>query len=134
MKKLVDDWIMLAEKDVKTASIIINEEHLTNIVAFHCQQAIEKYFKAYILEHGEPLLKIHDLPKLYGIIKGIKDFKIDEDLLSIINETYIEDRYPGELGLLPDGMPSKEQAHDFLKFTKDIEEKIKTELNKEISE
>jgi hypothetical protein len=29
MKKLVDDWIMLAEKDVKTASIIINEEYLT---------------------------------------------------------------------------------------------------------
>jgi HEPN domain-containing protein len=134
MKKLADDWITLAEKDVKTASIIINEEYLTNIVAFHCQQAIEKYFKAYILEQNRPLLKIHDLPKLYGIIKEIKDFEIDEDLLSIINETYIEERYPGELGLLPDGMPSKEQAHDFLEFTKDIEGKIKTELNKKISE
>jgi HEPN domain-containing protein len=134
MKKLVDDWIMLAEKDVKTASIIINEEYLTNVVAFHCQQAIEKYFKAYILEHDKPLLKIHDLPKLYGIVKEIKDFEIDEDLLSIINETYIEDRYPGELGLLPDGMPSKKQAHDFLGFTRNIEEKIKTELIKEISE
>jgi HEPN domain-containing protein len=134
MKKLVDDWIVLAEKDIKTASIIINEEYLTNIVAFHCQQAIEKYFKAYILEHDKPLLKVHDLPKLYGIVKGIKDFEIDEDLLSIINETYIEDRYPGELGLLPDGMPSKRQARDFFEFTKDIEEKIKNELNKKTSE
>jgi HEPN domain-containing protein len=26
---------------------------LQNIVAFHCQQAIEKYFKAYILEHDK---------------------------------------------------------------------------------
>jgi HEPN domain-containing protein len=69
MKKLVADWLMLAEQDIRTASVIINEEHLTNIVAFHCQQAIEKYFKAYILENGRPLLKIHDLPKLYGIIK-----------------------------------------------------------------
>jgi HEPN domain-containing protein len=103
-------------------------------VAFHCQQAIEKYFKAYILEHDKPLLKIHDLPKLYGIIKGLKDFEIDEDLLSIINETYIEDRCPGELGLLPDGIPSKKQAHDFLEFAKDIGEKIKNELNKAISE
>jgi HEPN domain-containing protein len=50
MKKLVNDWIILAEKDVKAASVILNEEYLTNIVAFHCQQAIEKYFKAYILE------------------------------------------------------------------------------------
>jgi hypothetical protein len=43
MKKLVNDWIILAEKDVKAASVIINEEYLTNIVACHCQQAIEKY-------------------------------------------------------------------------------------------
>ena len=134
MKKLVNDWMILAEKDVKAASVIINEEHLTNIVAFHCQQAIEKYFKAYILEYDKPLLKIHDLPKLYGMIKEVKDLEIDEDLLSVINETYIEDRYPGELGLLPDGMPSNEQVHDFLEFTKSIEEKIKNELNKKISE
>jgi HEPN domain-containing protein len=129
MKKLVNSWIISAEKDIKTASVIIKEEQLTNIVAFHCQQAIEKYFKAYILEHDRPLLKIHDLLKLYGTIKEIKDFEIDEDLLSIINETYIEDRYPGELGLLPGGMPSEEQANDFLEFARHIEEKIKNELN-----
>jgi HEPN domain-containing protein len=134
MKKFVDDWLMLAEQDIRTASVIINEDHLTNIVAFHCQQAIEKYFKAYILENDKPLLKIHDLPKLYGMIKKIKDFKIDEDILAVINETYIEDRYPGELGLLPDGMPSDEQAHNFLEFAKEIEEKIKTELKNKSSE
>jgi HEPN domain-containing protein len=49
MKKPVADWMILAEKDVKAASVIINEEYLTNIAAFHCQQAIEKFFKAYIL-------------------------------------------------------------------------------------
>jgi hypothetical protein len=46
---------------------------------------------------------------LYGIIKEIKPFNINEDLLTIINTIYIADRYPGELGLLPDGMPSDEQ-------------------------
>jgi hypothetical protein len=65
-----------------------------------------------------------------GKIKEIKALEIDEDLLSIINETYIEGKYPGELGLLPDGMPSNEQAHNFLEYTKNIEEKIKNELNK----
>ncbi|MDR2704868.1 MAG: HEPN domain-containing protein [Planctomycetaceae bacterium] len=132
MKKLVNDWVFFAEKDIKNASIIIEEEDLTTIAAFHCQQAIEKYFKAYILENNKSLLKIHDLPKLYGIIKEIKDFEIDEDLLSSINETYIEDRYPGELGLLPGGMPSIEQAKIFLEFAKEIEKKIKKELNKNV--
>ncbi|MDR1379889.1 MAG: HEPN domain-containing protein [Tannerella sp.] len=120
MKKLVSDWVLSAEKDIKNASIIIEEEDLTTIVAFHCQQAIEKYFKAYILEKGKPLLKIHDLLKLYGIIKEIKDLEMDEDILSIINEAYIEDRYPGEFGLLPDGTPSTEQVKSFLEFTKSI--------------
>jgi HEPN domain-containing protein len=129
MKKLVSDWLLLAGKDIKNASIVIEEEDLTNIVAFHCQQAIEKYFKAYILENDKPLLKIHDLSKLYGIIKEIKNFQIDEDLLSVINETYIEERYPGELGLLPDGIPSIERAKIFLEFAKEIEKKILLELS-----
>ncbi|MDR1466773.1 MAG: HEPN domain-containing protein [Treponema sp.] len=37
-----------AEKDLLTVSEIIERPELTNIVTFHCQQAIEKYFKAYI--------------------------------------------------------------------------------------
>jgi HEPN domain-containing protein len=128
MKKLVNDWIILAEKDIKTAAKIIDDLDLTNVVAFHCQQAIEKYFKALILEYDKPLLKIHDLPKLYGTIKAIKNLEIDEDILSEINEVYIEDRYPGELGLLPDGMPSGDEAKKFMEFAKEIEKKIKTEL------
>ncbi|MDR1878850.1 MAG: HEPN domain-containing protein [Bacteroidales bacterium] len=124
----MNDWIMLAKQDIRAASVIIVEEHLTNIVAFHCQQAIEKCFKAYILENDMQVLKIHDLPKLYGMIKEIRDFGIDEDILALINETYIEDRYPGEFGLLQDVMPSDEQAHDFLEFAKQIEEIIETEL------
>jgi hypothetical protein len=30
MKKLVDDWMLLAKKDIKTAFLIIEEEDLTN--------------------------------------------------------------------------------------------------------
>ena len=49
MKKQVEDWLLLADKDLQAAGIIFNDEYpLTNIAAFHCQQAIEKYFKAFI--------------------------------------------------------------------------------------
>jgi hypothetical protein len=34
--------LTLAEKSIKVASVITNEEYLTNIVAFHCKQAIPK--------------------------------------------------------------------------------------------
>jgi len=44
MKKQVENWILLADKDSYAAEIILKDEYaLTNIVPFHCQQAIEKY-------------------------------------------------------------------------------------------
>jgi HEPN domain-containing protein len=130
MKKQVEAWIGFAEKDILTVSEIIQTPDLTNIVAFHCQQAIEKYFKAFILEKEKPLMKIHNLLTLYGVIKEIVDLELDEDLLSIINDIYLEARYPGEIGLLDDdSMPTIEQVNQFFYFAKEIGTKIKCELN-----
>jgi HEPN domain-containing protein len=128
MKKQVEDWIKFAEKDIIAAEKIIENSDLANIVVFHCQQAIEKYFKAFIMENEKPLLKIHNLPKLYGTIKEVKDLEIDEDLLALVNKVYLDDRYPGELGLLPDGLPTIEEAREFIDYAKLIESIIKFEL------
>jgi hypothetical protein len=68
---------------------------------------------------------------LYGTIKEIVDLELDEDLLSMVNDIYLEARYPGEIGLLDDGsMPTIEQANQFFAFAKEIEAKIKNELSK----
>jgi HEPN domain-containing protein len=98
MKKQVEVWLNFAEKDLLTVSEIIGKPELSNIVTFHCQQAIEKYFKAFILEYEKPLIKIHNLLTLYGTIKEIVDLGINEDLLAIINDIYLESRYPGSRG------------------------------------
>ncbi|GHU96843.1 hypothetical protein FACS189483_00980 [Spirochaetia bacterium] len=130
MKKQAEAWIDFAEKDLLTISEIIENQNLTNIVIFHCQQAIEKFFKAFILENDKTLMKIHNLLALYGTVKEITDFELDEDLLSTINDIYLESRYPGEVGLLDDGsMPTTEQANQFFTFAKEVEEKIKQKLN-----
>ncbi|MDR3284041.1 MAG: HEPN domain-containing protein, partial [Treponema sp.] len=102
-----------------------------NIIAFHCQQTIEKYLKAYLIENDVPLIKTHDLIKLNGMIKEIKDLGIDRSKLTIINEVYIESRYPGELGLLPDGMPTDEQSQEFIEYAKEVKTIIINELKKE---
>ena len=131
MKKQVEAWIGFAEKDILTVSEIIKNPDLTNVVTFHCQQAIEKYFKAFILENEKSILKSHNLLALYGIIKEIIDLELDEDLLSTVNDIYLESRYPGEIGLLDDGsMPTIKQANQFFTFAKEIEEKIKNEIKK----
>ena len=125
MKKQVESWLFLADKDLMTAEIVLKEDDpLTNIAAFHCQQTIEKYLKAYLIEKDIPLLKTHDLIKLYGMITSIKDLGIDEKKLIAINEVYIESRYPGEIGSMPDGMPTTEQAKEFVEYAQEIKQII----------
>ena len=114
MKKQVEDWVLLTDKDLQAAEIIINDEYpLTNIVAFHCQQAIEKYLKAFIIERDASSIRTHDLIKLNGMINETQNLCIDEHKLIVLNEVYMDSRYPGDLGLMPNGMPTKEQAKDF---------------------
>ena len=68
---------------------------------------------------------------LYGTIKEFVDLELDEDLLSTINDIYLESRYPGEIGLFDNGsMPTKEHADKFFIFAKEIETKIRNELSK----
>ena len=48
-KKLATQWLKAANDDLDNISYIIQVEHLTNVVAFHSQQAIEKSFKAILV-------------------------------------------------------------------------------------
>jgi len=42
------------------------------------------------------------------------------EILLTINELYVESRYPGELGLLPYGKPTRKDAKAFYEFAREI--------------
>jgi len=114
--------------DLDNISKIFHEKHLTPVAAFHSQQAIEKSLKALMEEHQIEFRKTHDLVYLHKIIKKHFDLKIDIGTLRAINELYIDSRYPGEFGLLPDGKPTVEDAEKFYEFAKSIFEIIISKL------
>ena len=126
MKKLTEEWLKAARDDLDVIERIINDAHLSHIVAFHAQQCVEKVFKAVLEEHKIEVPRIHSLVTLYGKIENYVGTEIDIDLLQTLDSLYIDARYPGDLGLLPDGKPSREDAENFYKFAKDILSKIKT--------
>jgi len=47
---------------------IISKEHLTSMVAFHSQQAVEKTMKGIIEEFEIGFVKTHNLERLLGVI------------------------------------------------------------------
>ena len=75
--------------------------------------------KAILEEYEIDYPKIHKLVKLKTLVPvELKD--IDEDMLFILDDLYIESRYPGELGLLPNGKPTLEDAKEFYQFAQQL--------------
>ena len=130
MKKLAEEWLKYAYKDLLTIEKILEEENLTNITAFHAQQCIEKSFKSLILLKTGEMPKIHNLLKLYGTVRNYTKISFDMKTLELINETYTDTRYPSELGLLSGGIPSLKMVKRFRETVKVIYDQIKIEVTK----
>jgi len=98
--------------------MISNEAFLTNIVAFHSQQAIEKCFKAIVEDNELKLERVHNLFKLYSFIESFITLEIDLNQLELLDKVYISSRYPSEVGIMPNGKPTKEEAKEMYEFSK----------------
>lgn len=125
MKFMTGEWFKAADLDLMTMNEIVENENLTTITAFHAQQCIEKVFKAVIEEFDLGEYKIHSLLRLLDVIRHSVSLEIDEDALSLINQLYIDSRYPAEMGLLPTGRPSYEQAKVFYATAQKIYDDVK---------
>jgi len=122
MKNKTSGWVFFANNDMIAAKAIIEHTELTGEVAFHCQQAIEKYFKGYLAEHGKSIQKIHDLLVLYSEVKSIHDWNLNEALLEDINKIYTVARYPGNIGMTPEGrIPTIEEVRNYWELAKKVE-------------
>jgi HEPN domain-containing protein len=62
------------------------------------------------------------------MVNEIKNIGIDEKKLIVINEVYVESRYPGDIGLLADGIPTFEEAKEFLEYAREVKTIINNEL------
>lgn len=92
---LPQDWFDLADLDLQAAEILLAEEGPLPVVAFHLQQAVEKYLKGYLLASGWTFRRIHDLEVLIGEATNRDEaFATYLEPCQRITEYYIESRYP----------------------------------------
>ena len=128
MKEISREWLRKAQDDLDVIEEIKNKKHLTNMVAFHAQQAIEKSLKAIIDEFNLGFVKIHQIERLLEIVKEHLEAKTDNEIVQMLDSLYIESRYPVDIGLLPDGKPSEEDANKFFEFAILIYRSVKKKL------
>lgn len=75
------DWIKKGEDDFKLAELAL-ENGIYDYAAFHAQQAVEKFLKAFLVKNGRPITKTHDIAYLIEeaikIAKTVLDFVVDK--------------------------------------------------------
>ncbi len=98
MKGVIEEWLNKAESDLEVCRELLNRKRFADIVAFHAQQAAEKYLKALWEFFDMNVVKVHDLYFLKeGLISktmGINELRDDD--LYFLTEFAVDFRYPGE--------------------------------------
>lgn len=122
-----NDWYAKSQSEFDGAKILITYGGDYSLIAFLCQQAIEKVLKGYILKNSKVLIEGHSL--IYLCKKSIEiDASFKEQLknCTFVNQFYIETRYPADI---PIGI-DKEDADECLNIAAKILAKVfETENN-----
>ncbi|MEG1621062.1 MAG: HEPN domain-containing protein [Oscillospiraceae bacterium] len=92
------EWLDKASEDMICAQTLIGDERCYDATAFHCQQAIEKALKAYLLLKTDKLYDGHNLSWLCKKAITLDDFFYEWlDECVVLNRCYIETRYPTDI-------------------------------------
>lgn len=130
---LAVEWLKAAYSDLAVIEEIIDKRFLTHMVAFHCHQSIEKSLKALLEFYNLDVPKKHDLLLLQNRTNQYLPAE-NTDTLEDLNELYIDSRYPGDMGLLPYGKPTIEDAKKFHAVANSLFLQVCTLLNISIDE
>ncbi len=114
----VKEWIEKANRDLKLAKLAM-ENDIYDYALFHCQQAVEKYLKAFLVKNNKPFRKKHDIFYLIDLCTNIdEEFKSLLDLRLEILDRGIEVRYPSTFypdeELVEEAIEIAEKVKDFV--------------------
>ncbi|HLZ86253.1 MAG TPA: HEPN domain-containing protein [Puia sp.] len=93
-KKHLNQWIEKAEHDLIAAKLIVEQQPLIlDIACFHCQQAVEKYLKTYLVFKKEEFPKTHSLDLLQQMCSNYEAAFAGIDLKNM-EDFAVRRRYP----------------------------------------
>ena len=72
-RKQAQEWFERGRHDIETAQLLYDERGYADSIAYHIQQAVEKYLKGYLVLHGKKPPRIHELDTLLNHIAAFDD-------------------------------------------------------------
>ncbi|HCE59006.1 MAG TPA: DNA-binding protein [Prolixibacteraceae bacterium] len=123
---IIKQWIIKGDHDLGTAKVTyMHIPEYLDTVTFHCQQAVEKYLKAFLIYQSATFRFTHDLVYLIDLItQKDSDFESYYDIVSEMQGYAVEVRYPNEIVFL-----SKEKVEYSILVAKNIREFVLMKMN-----
>ncbi len=114
MKPLTEEWIAKAEGDLRVAdSQMQGANPVFDVVCFLCQQAVEKYLKAWLTEQSTTFPRTHDLEALARLcLASIPELANSMHDLRYLTTFAVEVRYPGTSAQPGDAQQAAHTAHE----------------------
>lgn len=118
-------WLQYAFDDLSWTEANL-KEGVWYGACFTAQQTVEKSLKAYLINNGSVLKKVHDLGALLEeCIKLDDSFSVLKEHCVILTDYYAPSRYP-DMGEFMDF--TKEKAEEAYKFAKEITSFVKDKI------
>lgn len=129
-------WVAKAEEDLRAGALLHKGpagEGVTALhgaVAFHAQQAAEKYLNAILVHWEVPFPKTHDIAPLVRLVATV-DQEMASGLVDCVqsNSFAVDYRYPGDLPQL-----TRDEAEDALGLAGVVRDAVREALGSAIGE
>lgn len=100
LQAYIESWLKKAEHDLLSAQRLLEiEPMILDNACFHCQQAIEKCLKAFLIYHGRDIERTHNIIFLLSECATFDSVFATVDPLNI-NAYAVQGRYP-DSNLIP---------------------------------
>ncbi|VAW43376.1 hypothetical protein MNBD_CHLOROFLEXI01-2779 [hydrothermal vent metagenome] len=127
-REYVRMWLGKGNSDLHNAEIILaaqTESPPLDTVCFHCQQAAEKYIKAFLVFHGKQFPFSHNLADLVAICMQVDlAFAAIQRKAETLTPFAVEIRYPDDFY-----MPTRQETEEAFAIAKEIKAFISARLN-----
>ncbi len=112
---LTRGWFKKGDSDLSASERITSSDGPYDTACFHVQQAIEKYLKAFLAFHKQPIPRTHDLEELETLCAGIQP--IPE--LTVLHLDDLTD-YAVQLRYDFEAWPEQETAKDAIEIARQV--------------
>lgn len=128
-KTYIKQWVLRANEDLLVVAKLTESKIIApSSVCFHCQQAVEKFLKAFLISKGIDIKKTHNIEFLLAECS-----EFDPDFAAIdprnLSDFGVDVRYPGDMYV-----PSEAETIEHKEIAISVKETVEDKLVKILKE